>query len=268
MRPLSLRITFEIILGAVLASSLFVVLREARQLAEYRRQQETDAQSLRLLREALRQKEVQKVPSPPTEEVPPGLEQAVAKREAVIAQLNRELAEAHATIADLQSQLAGVNDQHAQALASAEERVQKLQADSQARIADLQNQLDAATTESQIARQRASALEAEISKLRGENAASTARASDFSQTVASLQDLTRRREMYMTSILRRYRDITSEFRNMSSVLDTSRDPNSNVCSGATLSRIQNAVSSAEDDLQQLNDLNARAQKLEKQLEKK
>jgi LysM repeat protein len=72
----------------------------------------------------------------------------------------------------------------------------------------------------------------------------------------------------MTSILRRYRDITSEFRNMSSVLDTSRDPNSNVGSGATLSRIQNAVNLTEDDLQQLNDLNARAQKLEKQLQKK
>jgi hypothetical protein len=55
---------------------------------------------------------------------------------------------------------------------------------------------------------------------------------------------------------------------MSSVLDNSRDPNSNVCSGATLSRIQSAVTSAEDDMRQLNDLNARTQKLEKQLLKK
>jgi chromosome segregation ATPase len=153
-------------------------------------------------------------------------------------------------------------------MASAEERSQKLQADMQAQIADLQKQLDAATTESQIARQRASALETENSKLRSESTAGTARSSDFTQTIASLEDLTRRREIYMTSILRRYRDITSEFRNMSSVLDTSRDPNSNVCSGATLTRIQNAVNLTEDDLQQLNDLNARAQKLEKQLQKK
>ena len=52
---------------------------------------------------------------------------------------------------------------------------------------------------------------------------------------------------------------------MSSMLDTSHDPAPDACGGAALSRIQNAVNSAEDDLRQMNELNARSQKLEKQL---
>jgi hypothetical protein len=86
--------------------------------------------------------------------------------------------------------------------------------------------------------------------------------------IANLQDMDRRRDVYLTSILRRYRDITDEFRAMSSMMDTSHDASSSACSGAALSRIQSAVTSAEDDLRQLNDLSARTQKLEKQLLKK
>jgi hypothetical protein len=83
-----------------------------------------------------------------------------------------------------------------------------------------------------------------------------------------LEDLNRRREVYLASLQRRYRDITSEFRAMSSVLDTSHAPNSNACGGAVLGRIQNVISLADDDMRQLNELDARAQKLEKQIQKK
>ena len=91
---------------------------------------------------------------------------------------------------------------------------------------------------------------------------------DVAHIITNLQDLESRREVYLTSILRRYRDITDEFRAMSGMLDTNRDGNSTACSGAVLSRIQSAVNSAEDDLRQVNELNARTQKLEKQLQKK
>jgi DNA repair exonuclease SbcCD ATPase subunit len=251
-----------------LVASLLMTLRLSRQLAEYQRQGETDAQSLRLLQEALRQKSLQKLPPPVTEMIPVGGDRAgVAKREAIIERLDRELAETRATITDLQSQLAGANDQHAKELEGAAERLQKQQADSQAQLEDLQKKLDAALAGTEVARQRVAALEADNSKLRSDAATDAARATDYSRTLASLQDLNRRREVYLTSILRRYRDITSEFRAMSSMLDTSRDQTSSACSGAVLSRIQNAVTSADDDMRQLTELNARAQKLEKQLQK-
>jgi predicted nucleic acid-binding Zn-ribbon protein len=266
MRQLGLRITFEIILGAVLVASLVIILRQSRQLADFQRHKETDAQSLRLLQQALRQKGLHELPPPVTEGIPPGGDHAgAAKREAIIERLDRELAEARTTITDLQSQLSKAIDQNSKALAGAEEHLRKQQADSQAQLEDLQRKLDGALADSQIARQRVAALEADNSRLHAE---ATAHATDYSRTVASLQDLNRRREICLTSIQRRYRDITSEFRAMSSMLDTSRDQNSNVCSGEVLSRIQNAVALADDDMRQLNELDARAQKLEKQIQKK
>jgi len=266
MRPLGLRIIFELVLGAVVVASVIIILPQARQIAEYQRYQEADAQARRLLQEALRQKDLQKVPTAVAEETLPGTDHAgIAKREVVIERLDRELAETRSTITDLQTQLSASREQNAKAQASAEERLQKQQADAQAERDDLQKKLDAALAQSDIARQRVAALEADNAKLKTDTAAVTTQAADVSHIIASLQDLDRRRDVYLTSVLRRYRDITGEFRAMSSMLDTSHDPSSGACSGAVLSRIQSAVNSAEDDLRQLNELNARSQKLEKQL---
>jgi chromosome segregation ATPase len=273
MRPLRLRIVFELILGAVVVASLVVILRLARRISEYQRRHEADTQSLRLLREALGQKGQHNAPTGVIEEAPAENDQAaIASREATIARLDRELAEAQATVTNLQSQLSAANDQSTQAQASAQEALQKQQADSQAQLDDLQKKLDAALTQSDIARNRVAALEADNAKLTAQTAAAGSQANDVARVLASLQDLDRRREGYLTSILRRYRDISSDFRAMSSMLDTSHDPNrdsnAGACGGAVLSRIQNAVSSAEDDLRQISDLNARTQKLAKQLPKK
>jgi chromosome segregation ATPase len=269
MRPLGLRITFELILGAVLAASLLIIMRQSRWIAEYQRHQEADAQAARLLKEALRQKDLQKAPPAVAEEAPAKDDHAgIAKREAVIERLDRELAETQATLTDLQSQLSAANEQNAQALAAAQQQLQKQQADSQAQLEDLQKKLDAALAQADIARQRVAVLEADNTKLKSDTAAVTTKAADVSRILTSLQDLDRRREGYLTSILRRYRDITGEFHAMSSMLDTSHDSGSSACSGAALSRIQNAVTSAEDDMRQISELNARTQKLEKQLMKK
>ena len=67
-------------------------------------------------------------------------------------------------------------------------------------------------------------MEADNNQLETDTSGATSRAADVAHTVASLQDLERRRDVYLTSILRRYRDITDEFRAMSSMLDTSHDP--------------------------------------------
>jgi chromosome segregation ATPase len=264
-----MRISFELVLGAVLVASLVIILHLSRRIAEYQRHQEADAQSLRLLREALRQKDLEKASTAVAEESPAGNDRAgIAKREAVITRLDRELAETRATVADLQTQLSDSHDQNAKVLASVEDRLQKQQADAQAQLEDSQKKLDAAVAESDIAHQRLEALEADNAKLKTDASAVNTRAADVAHIIANLQDLESRRDVYLTSILRRYRDITGEFRAMSGMLDTNRDPNSGACSGAVLSRIQSAVNSAEDDMRQLNELNARSQKLEKQLLKK
>jgi chromosome segregation ATPase len=272
MRPLRLRIIFELILGAVVVTSLLLMLRQWRRINDLQHQQEADAQSLRLLRQALGQKGLQNIPTEVIGEGPSESEQAaIAKREETITRLDQELAEAKATIATLQTQLSTANDETAKAQASAQESVQKQQAASQAQMQDLQKKLDSAIAQSAIARQRVEALEADNTKLNAETAAVATQTANLTRIVSNLRDLDRRRDTYLTSILRRYRDITSEFRAMSSMLDMSHDPNhdlnSGACSDVVLTRIQNAVSSAEDDLRQINELNDRTQKLEKQLPK-
>ncbi|HXW15730.1 MAG TPA: hypothetical protein VEN79_14575, partial [Terriglobia bacterium] len=192
----------------------------------------------------------------------------IAKREEVIERLDRELAESRSTITDLQTQLSASNDQNAKAAASAEERLQTQQADSQAQLDDLQKKLDAVQAESDIVHQRLAVVESDNAQMKTNTAASAARAADVARIVASLQDIDRRRDVYLTSILRRYSDIASEFRAMSGIMDTSHDQSPGACNGAALSRIQSAVTSAEDDLRQMSDLDARSQKLEKQLLKK
>jgi chromosome segregation ATPase len=269
MRPLSTRIAFELILGVVLVTSLAMILRQSRRIAEYQRQQAADAQSLRLLQEALHQKGLTNAPPEVEEENLAANDRAgIAKREAIIERLDHDLAESRATVTDLQAQLSTANDQSAKAQASADARVQKQQADSQAQLDDLQKKLDAALAASDIARQRAAVLEADNAQLKTDTTAVSSRAADVAHIISSLQDLDRRRDVYLTSILRRYRDITDEFSAMTSIMDTSHDSSSSACSGAALSRIQSAVTSAEDDMRQLSELSARSQKLEKQLMKK
>jgi len=256
-------------LGVAFVASVGMILRQSWRLAALERQRAADLQSLRELQEALRQRELQKTPVEAESQTPVGNYQAaLAKRDATIEQLNRELSEAQANIMGLQAQLLNSSDEREKALASASERHQKEQEDWQSQLDALKQQLDSAQAESQASRQRLTALEADNAKLKSDNSEGSARAAEFGRVVANLQDLDRRRDAYLTSIMRRYRDITSQFRAMSGMLDSSRDPKSSPLSDGALTRIQNDVSLADDDLRQLSELNAQASKLEKKLAKK
>jgi chromosome segregation ATPase len=169
----------------------------------------------------------------------------------------------------LQAQLTNSSEEREKALASANERHQKEQADFESQLDALKQDLESAQAELQASRQRLAALDADNAKLKSDNSVASARAAEFTRVVAQLQDLDSRRDVYLTSIMRRYRDITSQFRAMSGMLGSSRDSNpTSPFSDAALTRIQSAVSSAEDDLRQLTELNAQARQLEQKLAKK
>jgi len=168
----------------------------------------------------------------------------------------------------LQAQLVSAGEEREKALASAEESRQKEEADLQSQIDTLKQDVESAQAESQASRQRFAALEAEDAKLKTDSSASAARAAEVARVLADLQDLDNRRDALLTSMMRRYRDVTSQFRAMSGVLGSSRDSNSSPLSDAALSRIQSAIATADDDLRQLSELNAQARQLEKKLAKK
>ena len=110
------RLEFALVLtlGVALVASVGMVLRQSWRLAALRRQQAADLQSLRELREALRQRELQKTPAEAESPTPPGGYQAMlAKRDATMERLNRELGQAQANIKELQAQLSNSSDERA-----------------------------------------------------------------------------------------------------------------------------------------------------------
>jgi hypothetical protein len=74
--------------------------------------------------------------------------------------------------------------------------------------------------------------------------------------------------MYLNNILRRYREITEQYRAMSGVLDSRRDREAAPVRSTEIGRIQNAIALAEEDLKQIDALNAQAARIEKKLPSK
>jgi chromosome segregation ATPase len=247
-----------------------MILRLSSRLTSLQRQRAADLQSLRQLQEALRQRELQKAPVEVQSPAPQGdYQAALAQRNATIERLKRELSEAQANNVGLQQQLSESSEKGEKALESANELHQKEQAELQAQLDSLKQDLESAQAELQASRQRVAALQAENVKLQGENSAASARVANVTNVIAQLQDLESRRDAHLTSIMRRYRDITSQFRALSGMLGSTRDSNS-TCpfSDVALTSIQNAISLADDDLRQLTELNAQARQLEQKLAKK
>lgn len=269
MRIRRLEIALVLLLGAALIGSAVVILRQSRQLAEAQRQRDAARQSLQEVRGALHQTKLRlaaalrKPPKPAN-----GDKAALARRDATIAQLTQQLRAAQASVTQFQEQLTAAKDENEEALASAGQRYQELQAQMHDQLGKLQKELSSAQSDLQNSRQRIADLQKANAKLQADDSKESTRAAEREHILARLQDLDRRRESYLTSIANRYRDLTSRFRTMSGMLDSNRGQGAGTFSGAALDLIQNALSQSDDDLQHLNDLNAKAYRLEKELSKK
>jgi chromosome segregation ATPase len=257
-------------LGVTLIASLGMILRLSRRFSALQKQQAACMQSLRDLQAALRQHEPEKTPVEAEAPTPPGdYQAALAKRNATIEQLNRELSQAQANIMGLQAQLLNSSEESEKALNNAEQRRQKEGEEWQSQLNALKQDLESTQAELQGSRLRLAGLQTDNAKLKADTSAGAAHAAELGRAVAELQDLDSRRDALLTSIMRRYRDITSQFQAMSGMLGSSRDSNStSPFTDAALTRIRDAVSSANDDLRQLSELNAQARQLENKVAKK
>lgn len=110
---------------------------------------------------------------------------------------------------------------------------------------------------------RIAQLESSLRKAREELQALSQKSGALAPLVADLLELNRRRENTLTSLQRRYRDLTDQLRTLSVRLDTQRD--NPAAATADISRIQTAVLAAEEDLRQLNTLNSQSQQLMQKL---
>ena len=271
-------LSLAILLAALFAAS-GAAIWQTRQLDAARLRESEDSASLKQLRVRLREAGLHppaaSVPAPgeppaPSSAPPRASNKApylLAQREAEIGHLQRELNETHVALHRLEARAASFDEERAQSAATANDRFTTAQNDSNARLDDLTRQLRAAQNEAQSARQHLADFQAAADKLKSTQSATAAQIAESARLLATLQDLNRRRDGYIASILRRYRDLTEQFRAMSGVLASSRDQNSGALSESGLTRIQSAISQSDDDLRQLNDLNARALQVEKKLAK-
>ena len=80
-----------------------------------------------------------------------------------------------------------------------------------------------------------------------------------------MQELQRRRESHLNSILRRYRDVTDQYRALTGVLEDRRQLDAPATAGLDLARVQNSISMVEEDMRLINRLTAQEARLQRQL---
>ena len=266
MRIVYITGALALLLSVAVIGGGIALVRQSARLAAYQRRHQADARAIEQLRAAARQGaarvEAPPAPRPESRPAPPAVMPGasdhgeIARRDAALEQRNRELADARASIGNLQAQLQSAGQEKQQAMAAAAElqkRVQELST----QLDSLRQQLDSGRAELQAAREHAAALEADNARMKKEAGAGSTRAAATSRDLAALQDIVRRRDAYLNSVLRRYREIIDQFRAAGPA----------PFDGIALTRIQNAISQAEDDMRRVNELDTQARQIETRLPK-
>jgi chromosome segregation ATPase len=262
--------TLSVLLGLSLAAGAWLLRSRLQVRAEFASQLEkaqAEAQkereraaALLLENEELRRQLAEKGITP---KLPPAIERGAeeARRLAAVRELaaaQTRLAEAQAALLDMKNRVAELEASLERA--SAENR--RLAAAEAALNEDLENTrriVQAMEAEIRAKNDRLAQLETTLRRTREELASLSQRSAASSQVLAELAEINRRRENTVTSLQRRYRDITDQLRALAVRLDTQRD--NPAAAAGDLSRIQTAVLAAEEDLKQLNVLNSQSQQL-------
>jgi|SRR5579871_2290952 len=182
--------------------------------------------------------------------------QQVRRLRDALAQSTAETAHVQGKIAELEGRLEGETGENRRLSAALEEGRSSLDSANQA--------LDGLRSEVKANGTRMAELERLNSRLKEENAAGKQSSAQTQQTISDLESILRRREMYLNNILRRYKEITEQYRGISAVRD-GRDREASPVSTAEISRIQNSIALAEEDLKQISVLSAQAERLQKKL---
>ncbi|MBL8175778.1 MAG: hypothetical protein JNK48_13975 [Bryobacterales bacterium] len=202
-------------------------------------------------------------PQPGRKPDPPSPSTSPTELLRLIEEKDRELAAQGQALGDLRTKIA---DFEQQLTAAREQQLAELKR-RESEMAELSAKLEAASKSSAEAQadietrnRRLQQLEADLRKQTDE---ARRQATRIRQVFDDLDNLSRRREAFMNNIQLRYREATDLFRALSLRLDSMRD--GTAAAGNELSRIQNAVSLADEDMRQLRALHTRATQLQRDL---
>lgn len=166
------------------------------------------------------------------------------------------LTEAQTKLRDVEARLTAAQEQHQQALQTQEREWRD-------QLQNAQRQLTTVEGNAKSREARLQELEAAQSRQQRQAAEASQRAQRLTELAGELEEIARRREAYLNTIIGRYREATDLFRALSLRLDNPRDAGSPL--NNDLSRIQAAIQHADEDLRQLRALNAQSAKLQKEL---
>ncbi|MBI2680972.1 MAG: hypothetical protein HYX25_08210 [Candidatus Solibacter usitatus] len=251
-----------VIAGGAILYQTRIIGEQNRRLASRDEQNRQLTEQLRLAKEGAPapQSAVPQAPALASGARRPNRENAESRGEDETQPLRDSLAEANATMARLEARIAELESQLEKATAEAKQSAAAAEVLNQ-NLAEATRTVDSLQKETKNQSRRLAELETANTRLREDAAKNTGAASQLIQISSELQDLNRRRDTYASSILRRYKDITDQYRALSAALDGRRDRQSAPLGEAELARIQNAIAMTEEDLRQINALNAQAARL-------
>ncbi len=184
------------------------------------------------------------------------LEQQLSDRAGRLANTEANLNETKTRLNESEAKIATLTEQSAQAQVNEKTLQQGLETATR-QFASLQSDLKSRDTKA------ADADAAQLKMLKQSADSAQKSAAKTSELANELEEIARRRETYLSQILSRYREATELFRAMSLRMDNPRDAGSPL--NNDLSRIQQAVQHAEEDLRQLRSLNQGSTRLMKEL---
>ena len=259
------------VIVAVLVAGAWIAMRMANRRFEERLavlRQENErlrAQAAPGRPEVVAPHETQPARTTPAPTAAPHLPAASAPDEQALARLRTSLDDANADVRRLELRVQELQEQ-VERLAADNNRLAASQADLNESLSSANRAIETERKELNAKAERLAQVEASTQALRQQAASAAQKSSQISQLSADVQALERRRENFVSSILRRYREITEQYRTFAGAEDR-RTPDAPHTGGPDLGRLQNAVSQAEDDLRQLNTLSAQIQALQTKIKR-
>jgi len=183
---------------------------------------------------------------------------------AVIRNLRGSLVEANTTIASLQAQVARLTDEQKSAMAVSK-RLEEAHSDLRTKLEAAEKAVDTANREVRKKDDRISQLIEAARSAREDANQRSRRLAELNRLTQQMEDLERRREDSSDTLLSRYREVTEQYRALAGAIDGQQPSGGGVSRSLDLSRIQQTIASAEEELRQLRSLNSQAQRLHKQI---
>ncbi len=209
----------------------------------------------------------QVVPAPAAEMAPEQRRVQAGSKENIEAarlliQVREKLASAGQSIQQLETRTREL-EATIEKLTAENHRLSSAEADIKENLATTSRILEAVRTELKTKDERLTQVMVTNNQLLEENRKNADKLGQLPRLLRDLDEVNRRREAFMNNVLRRYREVTDQYRAVTGRADQLRD-----AAGAgspELTRIQNALQMAEEDLRQISTLNAQAGRIQQRI---